>query len=453
MIVVSGLIAYVGDLIGRRMGRKRLSLFGLRPKHTAIIISIFAGAIIAAITLTATFIVSREVRELLFTPLDKIKSELSASRIALKKAHQETTVAENKMKLRTRELSQAEEKLASADAKLASADAKLVKLNSQREDAIAKLNRIAVQLKHQNDEYNKAKITLAKAESELGNKRQGLLTAQNILVNITRKKSALEEKRLELEQQVIELGDQISLLSKLASGTFTPPSILAGQEILTGKFDGKKSNLNGEVAAFLTAAANEVRRSSPQLPTGSVPIIYLDNRNDKATRINEDEAIKVLTSRIAAIKSDAVIVHLVSANNVPANGQAIIALNSMGMIYQDEVIYKNGDEISRITLKKQKSTAAAMEIIVDDLLGKSVPPELRKQHLIAVNHRFINRKVNTDDTESYVSWDVLLSAAERSTMVNGDTVIIARSKGETTRFSPLNIEIDVVPSEDAAKSP
>jgi len=446
MIVVSGLIAYVGDLIGRRMGRKRLSLFGLRPKHTAIVISIVAGAIIAAITLTATFIVSREVRELLFTPLDKIKSELADSRVALSKAHLETTAAENKIKTRTAELTVAEKKLASADAKL-------IELNNQRENAIARLSKITNQLKRQNDEYNKAKIMLAKAESELGTKRQGLLTAQNILVDIAKKKSKLEDKRLALEQQVIELGDQISLLSKLASGTFTTPSILAGQEIITGRFDNRKENLRTEVAAFIAAAGNEVRRSSPQLPAGSEPIIYLDSKNDKAVRLTEEEATKILTNKISAFKSNVVIIHLVSANNVPANGQAIVALNSAEMIYPDEVIYKNTDEIARITIQNNETAASALQIIIDELLGKSVPNELRKKHLIAVNHRFAGKKIDSDNTESIVSWNILLSAAERAAAVHGNTVAIARSKGETTRYSPLDITIDIVPLNATDKSP
>ncbi len=63
IVFVSGLIAYIGDWIGRKMGRKRLSLFGLRPRYTAIVISIGMGMLIAALTLTATFAVNKHVRE------------------------------------------------------------------------------------------------------------------------------------------------------------------------------------------------------------------------------------------------------------------------------------------------------------------------------------------------------------------------------------------------------
>jgi hypothetical protein len=293
---------------------------------------------------------------------------------------------------------------------------------------------------------------LVNAEKELGTKRQGLLTAQNILVDIAKKKSALEDKRLALEQQVIELGDQISLLSKLASGTFTTPSILAGQEIITGKFDVKKT-LRSEVTDFIAAAGNKVRQSSPQLPAGSEPIIYLDSKNDKAVRLSEAEATLILINKILAVKSNIVIVHLVSANNVPANGQAIVALSAKDMIYPDEVIYKNGEEIARIIIRNNDTTAAALQAIIDELLGKSVPNELRKKHLIAVNHRFAGRKIDSDNTESIVSWNILLSAAERAAALNSDVVVIAKSKGETTRYSPLDITIDIAPLNASVKSP
>jgi hypothetical protein len=295
-------------------------------------------------------------------------------------------------------------------------------------------------------------MMLVTAEKELGTKRQGLLTAQNILVDITKKKSALEEKRMALEQQVIELGDQISLLSNLASGTFTTPSILAGQEIISGKFDTKKT-LRSDVAAFITAAGNEVRQSSPQLPASSEPIIYLDSKNDKAVRLTEEEATQRLINKILAAKSNVVIVHLVSANNVPINGQAIVALNNPDMLYPDEIIYKNGEEIARITIRNNTTTAASLQTIIDELLGKSVPNELRKKHLIAVNHRFTNRKIDNDNSGSIVSWNILLSAAERAAAINSDVVAIAKSKGETTRYSPLDITIDIVPLNATIKSP
>lgn len=63
MLAIAGLIAYVGDALGRRIGRKRLTIFGLRPKNTAILFTVGTGMLIAGLTLGLTLLVSRSARE------------------------------------------------------------------------------------------------------------------------------------------------------------------------------------------------------------------------------------------------------------------------------------------------------------------------------------------------------------------------------------------------------
>lgn len=56
LLVLCGFIAYVGDLLGRRFGKKRLSIFGLRPKHTAILLTVATGVLIAAVTFSVALV-------------------------------------------------------------------------------------------------------------------------------------------------------------------------------------------------------------------------------------------------------------------------------------------------------------------------------------------------------------------------------------------------------------
>lgn len=41
--IMGGLIAYMGDKLGTKVGKRKMSLFGLRPKHTSIIVTIVTG--------------------------------------------------------------------------------------------------------------------------------------------------------------------------------------------------------------------------------------------------------------------------------------------------------------------------------------------------------------------------------------------------------------------------
>ena len=43
LMLMGGLIAFLGDKIGSKVGKKRMTLFGLRPKYTSIIVTIISG--------------------------------------------------------------------------------------------------------------------------------------------------------------------------------------------------------------------------------------------------------------------------------------------------------------------------------------------------------------------------------------------------------------------------
>ena len=41
--IVAGAIAYIGDRVGHQVGRKRMTLFGLRPKYTSTLVAVWRG--------------------------------------------------------------------------------------------------------------------------------------------------------------------------------------------------------------------------------------------------------------------------------------------------------------------------------------------------------------------------------------------------------------------------
>lgn len=66
LIALSGAVALVGNAVGRSIGRRRLSLFGLRPRHTAQIVTVVTGMLITIVTLVVVLLLSREARVALF---------------------------------------------------------------------------------------------------------------------------------------------------------------------------------------------------------------------------------------------------------------------------------------------------------------------------------------------------------------------------------------------------
>ncbi len=66
LILLSGAIALVGNVVGRNIGRGRLSLFGLRPRHTAQLVTVATGMVITVTTLVIVLVVSQAARDAFF---------------------------------------------------------------------------------------------------------------------------------------------------------------------------------------------------------------------------------------------------------------------------------------------------------------------------------------------------------------------------------------------------
>ncbi len=76
IMVVAGGIAYVGDRVGHQVGRRRLTLFGIRPRYTSTIVAIGTGMLIAFSVTMVAILSSREVRTAFFR-LSQINAQIA----------------------------------------------------------------------------------------------------------------------------------------------------------------------------------------------------------------------------------------------------------------------------------------------------------------------------------------------------------------------------------------
>lgn len=111
LIVVSGAISFIGNYVGRFFGKKRLSLFGLRPRYTAIVFTLISGILIALITFATVIFISFDARTAFFG-LEELRGQIRQAREDLKKESEkleksskelESTKSEIKELLKTRE--------------------------------------------------------------------------------------------------------------------------------------------------------------------------------------------------------------------------------------------------------------------------------------------------------------------------------------------------------------
>ena len=109
VIIISGLIAFVGDWTGLRIGKKRVTIFGLRPHYTAVFITIITGILIAVITITILAISSNDVRTALFG-MEELKEKLSYLSREVELRNTQLSSTKEDLKVKTSQLQEMEEK-------------------------------------------------------------------------------------------------------------------------------------------------------------------------------------------------------------------------------------------------------------------------------------------------------------------------------------------------------
>src|SRR5215469_5537907 len=75
IVVLAGVIAYIGDRVGHQVGRRRMTLFGLRPRYTSTIFAVGFGMLIALGVIGFVSVVSRMARQALFS-ITKLNAQI-----------------------------------------------------------------------------------------------------------------------------------------------------------------------------------------------------------------------------------------------------------------------------------------------------------------------------------------------------------------------------------------
>ncbi|MBE3091652.1 MAG: DUF3084 domain-containing protein [Candidatus Atribacteria bacterium] len=128
LVIISGLIAFVGDWVGLKIGKKRVTIFGLRPHYTAIFVTVISGILIAIITITILAISSNDVRTALFG-MEELKQKLSS--------------LSQEVELGNMQLSSTKEELKGKNAQLQEIDEKYQKLSEDIKNKISQLEELS----------------------------------------------------------------------------------------------------------------------------------------------------------------------------------------------------------------------------------------------------------------------------------------------------------------------
>lgn len=344
LIITGGVVAVIGDRVGTKVGKKRLSIFGLRPRHTSTIVTIVTGIVITTLTFGILAAASENVRTALFG-MEQLNRSMQETKNKLARASEELTAAreeQGKADMALAELKGSVQSLAEEAERLSAGNRVL----SAKNDALARenaaLDDLNQSLAAENDALAAANETLAADNTQLiGDKK------------------ALEKHTYDLRRglEIIREGDIV---------------YRAGEVIAAGVIKGGRPE--DEVRADVTSLAqlasrNVSARLGKDLPDGEI-WVYSPEVDDAVTRI--------------AKSSGDMVVRVVAAGNL-VRGEAIRAALDL---HPNSIVYRQGEFILaqsyRLTgmgdeqaseslvmdfLKRVNAAAAAHGILPDPIRG------------------------------------------------------------------------------------
>ncbi|MFS8741930.1 DUF3084 domain-containing protein [Synechococcus sp. W65.1] len=299
MLFVSGLIAVVGDRVGYRIGKKRLTWFNLRPRHTAILVAVITGVSISALTLGTLLLLNRSLSEALFSYTNQIaraRQELQA--LNRQKAWLETENAAlraERDRLRL-DLDRFRSQQSAAQTRLSEVQDQLAAALQARQEAEAKLAATQEQLAQVQPKLEQAQVELAAVKREVESAQQTIATLksqkQTLQLDRDQLERSLEAAQAalnQLETQKNQLEGEIAQLSQLAVRLRRGElAILAGEVLATGVVQtpagAKPETVRQQFEQLLAQAEQRA------LALGSQPIPPLEN----AILIRREDADRAL---------------------------------------------------------------------------------------------------------------------------------------------------------------
>ncbi|HER24467.1 MAG TPA: DUF3084 domain-containing protein [Candidatus Atribacteria bacterium] len=141
LIIISGLIAFVGDWVGLKIGKKRVTIFKLRPHYTAIFITVVSGILIAIITITILTISSNDVRTALFG-MEELKGKLFNLSREVELRNEQLSSTKEDLKEKTTQLQEMEEKYQKLTEDIKNKTSQLEELSKIKEDLIVEKSKL-----------------------------------------------------------------------------------------------------------------------------------------------------------------------------------------------------------------------------------------------------------------------------------------------------------------------
>lgn len=217
VVLLSGVLAYYGDVIGRKMGKKRLNLGRLRPRHTAALITALFGMLGAAVAIGALLLVSEPVRKMLFEgeqvrrELNTLEREKKSLRMDLDSKQTQLLDTQNEVKAEQNKVSEERKKVALAQKDVSGLRELAQTLRSQAGVVRAQLAGVRKQLGAIKTEYDRIKADKVRVEAakDYANTELNKINDRNLKLE-----AEIKDKEAKANARIADLQKNIGELTK-----------------------------------------------------------------------------------------------------------------------------------------------------------------------------------------------------------------------------------------------
>ena len=190
LLLLGGVLSTLGDRLGSRVGKARLSLFNMRPRRTAVVITVLTGSLISALSLGLMLLVSRQLRVGLFE-LDGLQQKLQDSRRQLQKNRVALESAEDERRQAMAQAQRIDAELSTAKQRAATLREELAPLQQQRIRLEAEQQRLSRDIQQRDRDIKARDADIRRTEAELKRVRASINAGEAELKELERNLIAL----------------------------------------------------------------------------------------------------------------------------------------------------------------------------------------------------------------------------------------------------------------------
>ncbi|HHW13329.1 MAG TPA: DUF3084 domain-containing protein [Firmicutes bacterium] len=412
LMVTGGVIAWFGDTVGRKVGRRRLTLFGLRPRHTSIVITVVTGILIAGSSLAIMAIVSADVRTALFS-----MKQLQA------------TLAQNQVQLRVKdaELAEKERRARRLEAEIAARTAEYDALNKQFQTVLSQRSAVDEALKKVKGQLDQIQGQYSKVINDYGFEKARVDRLKELAAPLAK---AVDDLTRQVESLTKEKGKLESEISSLRTDLFFGNVAYRADEIvLSTVIRGGRpvEDVKKDLLAFLNGPANEAARKRGAKIEGKQTALQVvpEHFNQAAELI--------------AGTNDRVVVRVISYTNTLVGNPVPVYFQ----LFRNQRIFRKGEVIA----SRRIDTSLSPDQMLLEILAllQDVNERAIRQGMVTTPEGTVGRTTN---------WTEIPDTINRIRMEAGAVTVQAVAQADTwSADGPLQIRLELNPEKSGLQPP